>query len=274
MANTENLERLQLLLQLSHELGREHRSLAILAEGNTSARLAGDAFLVKSSGANLATLSEQDVVECRASILLALFDQPQISDAEVDNALLSSRVDPASKKPSVEALFHAWLLTLPDVEFAGHAHPQAVNSILCSPRAKEFAIKRLFPDEVVCCDVQSVFISYTDPGLRLARAIRKEVTVFIDKFNRSPRVILLENHGIITLGRTERAVSSAMLMAEKSANIWLGAAALGGPVFMSAENVTRIAGRPDEALRRNILKLCKESTLCSKVSLPASARNY
>jgi len=46
-----------------------------------------------------------------------------------------------------------------------------------------------------------------------------------------------------------------MLMAEKSANIWLGAAALGGPVFMSAENVTRIAGRPDEALRRNILKL-------------------
>ena len=255
MANIENLERLLLLLQLSHELGQEHRLLAILAEGNTSARLAGDTFLVKSSGANLATLAEQDVVECRVSTLLALLDKQDLSDAEVDNALLSSRVDPTVKKPSVEALFHAWLLTLPDVEFAGHAHPQAVNSILCSPRAKEFAIKRIFPDEVVCCDVQSVFIPYTDPGLQLARVIRNEVGVFMDEFGRPPRVILMENHGIITLGRTVQAVMSVMLMAEKAANIWLGAAALGGPVFMSDENVTRIAGRPDEALRRKTLEI-------------------
>jgi rhamnose utilization protein RhaD (predicted bifunctional aldolase and dehydrogenase) len=255
MANAENRERRKLLVQLSHELGREDRSLAILAEGNTSARLSGGSFLVKSSGANLATISEQDVVECRAGPLLALLEKEDLSDAEVDDALLLSRIDPSSKKPSVEALFHSWLLTLPDIEFVGHTHPQAVNSILCSPRAYGFATRRLFPDEVVCCDVQSVFIPYTDPGLRLAQAIRKEVSVFVKNYNRPPRVILLANHGIITLGRSIEAVLTAMLMAEKAANIWLGAAALGGPVFMSDENVARIAKRPDEALRRNILKI-------------------
>jgi hypothetical protein len=44
-------------------------------------------------------------------------------------------------------------------------------------------------------------------------------------------------------------------MAEKAATIWLGAAALGGPVFMTPEHVARISGRPDEHHRRNILKL-------------------
>jgi rhamnose utilization protein RhaD (predicted bifunctional aldolase and dehydrogenase) len=130
-----------------------------------------------------------------------------------------------------------------------------VNSILCSPRASEFAAKRIFPDEIVCCDVASIFVPYTDPGLRLARTIRDRTNDFIKKHQRPPRVVLLENHGIITLGRTPEAVLAAMLMAEKAAAIWLGAATLGGPVFLSAKNVARLAGRPDEALRRKVLKI-------------------
>ena len=39
--------------------------------------------------------------------------KPQMSDKEIDDALLASRVNPKAKKPSVEAVFHAWLLTLP-----------------------------------------------------------------------------------------------------------------------------------------------------------------
>ncbi len=33
------------------------------------------------------------------------------------------------------------------------------------------------------------------------------------------------------------------------------AAALGGPVFFSKENIERIAGRPDEAYRQRTLKM-------------------
>ena len=248
-------EILKLLLDLSHQLADPMRPLAILGEGNTSARLSDETFLVKASGSSLGTLDKNGLVECRIQTLLPLLETNNLSDAEVDAMLLNSRLDPAAKKPSVEALFHAWLLTLPGIEFVGHTHAPAVNSILCSPRAREFAEKRLFPDEIVCCDMASVFIPYTDPGRKLAQAIRKETEEFVRKFGHPPRVILMENHGVITLGRTVQGVMSAMLMAEKAACVWLGAAALGGPKFMTPESIARISGRPDEAFRRKMLKL-------------------
>jgi rhamnose utilization protein RhaD (predicted bifunctional aldolase and dehydrogenase) len=248
-------EKLTALLRLSHELGNPQHPLAILGEGNTSVRLDARSFLVKASGSNLAALREQEVVECKTDLLLGMLDETGLSDTEVDNQLMASRVDPKARKPSVEALFHAWFLTLADIHYVGHAHAPAVNRILCSPRAREFATKRILPDEIVCCDVASVFVPYTDPGLRLAQEIRKRTEAFITKHQRPPRVVLLENHGIITLGKTAEAVLAAMLMAEKTAVIWLGAAALGGPIFLSSKQVARIAGRPDEAWRRKVLKI-------------------
>jgi rhamnose utilization protein RhaD (predicted bifunctional aldolase and dehydrogenase) len=245
-------QKLKALLQLSHALGRDDRQLAILGEGNASAKLSTENFLVKASGSNLGTLTKDGVVECRATILLPLLDRKNLKDAEIENVLLAARVDTKAKRPSVEALLHAHLLSLPGIEFVGHTHASRVNAILCSPRAEEFAAKRIFPDEIVCCDAASVFIPYTDPGLKLAQAIRDEVEKFLAGFGRPPRVILMENHGLITLGRSVEAVLSAMLMAEKTADIWLGAAALGGPKFMTPENIARISGRPDEALRRKI----------------------
>ncbi len=248
-------EKLKLLLDLSHQLGNPARPLAILGEGNASAKLSDETFIVKASGCSLGTLDKTGVVECRSKILLPLMNKTGLTDAEVDGTLLNSRVDATAKKPSVEALFHAWLLSLPGIEFVGHTHAPAVLSILCSPRAREFATKKIFPDEIVCCDVASVFIPYTDPGLKLAQAIRVRTEKFIRNIGRPPRVILMENHGIITLGRSIEAVLSAMLMAEKTATVWLGAAALGGPTFMTPEHVERISGRPDEAVRRKMLKL-------------------
>jgi ribulose-5-phosphate 4-epimerase/fuculose-1-phosphate aldolase len=68
-------------------------------------------------------------------------------------------------------------------------------------------------------------------------------------------VILLENHGIITLGRSPDAVKAAMFMSEKAAQIFVGAAILGGPRFLSEQDVSRIGGRADEHYRRKVLKL-------------------
>ncbi len=248
-------QKLHDLLRLSHELGRDDRGLAMLGEGNTSVQLSPATFLVKGSGTSLATLKATDVVECRFNALLPLLDKTQLTDKEVDDALLASRMDATAKKPSVEALLHAYLLSLPAVDFVGHTHAIAVTSILCSPQARDFATKRLFPDHIVCCDVASPFIPYTDPGLKLAQTIRKETDAFIQQYNRPPRVILMENHGLITLGKTVEAVLAAMLMAEKAAKIWRGAAALGGPQFMPDEQVRRVTGRPDEAVRRKQLNM-------------------
>lgn len=246
------------LLELSHQLGREDRSLAILGEGNTSTRIDEETFIVKASGSNLATLAAENVTECRFADLLGLLDQKNLSDAAIDAALLASRSDPSAKKPSVEAIFHAWLLTLPGVNFVGHTHPIAVNSLLCSQWGKTFAERRLFPDEIVCCGEQSVYVPYTDPGLALAAAIRRETEKFIDVQGQSPRIILLENHGLIALGSSANAVTAATLMADKAARIFLGTTSANGgatPRFLTAEQVARIAGRPDEHYRRKMLKL-------------------
>lgn len=246
---------LQQLLSLSHDLGAEHRQLAILGEGNTSARLDEGRFLVKASGSSLGTLSACDLVECHAAPLLAMLERDDLSDQAIEDALFGARVDATAKKPSVEALFHAYLLTLPGVTFVGHTHAIAVNQILCSPRAREFAERKLFPDEIVCCGPASVFIPYTDPGLRLSQAIRQECLAYQERWGKPPRVILLENHGIITLGSSPEGVKAAMLMAEKSATIFVGAAAMGGPKFLEPAEVDRIANRIDEHYRQKALKL-------------------
>ena len=243
------------LLTLSHEIGREERGLVLLGEGNTSARLTPDTYLVKASGSSLGTLGAEDVVECRLSRLLPMLDRNGMTDRQVDETLLASRVDKTAKKPSVEAVFHAWLLTLPEINFVGHSHATTVNQILCSPRAREFAERRMFPDEIVCCGVASVFVPLTDPGLKLAQVIRRETEAYMRRHEELPRVILIQNHGIITLGGTWQSVLAAMLMAEKAAKVFVGAAQLGGPVFLSEEDVARIAGRPDEAYRQRALAM-------------------
>ena len=244
------------MLTLSHDLGREERKLAILGEGNTSARLSDGTFAVKASGSNLATLSEAGVAECRFDKLLPLLSAKSLSDTSIDEALFAARVDPKAKKPSVEAIFHAYLLTLPGVNFVGHTHPITVNQLLCSKHARNFAKRRLFPDEIVCCGVESVFVPYTDPGLKLAQAIRSAVVAYIKKLSRPPRVILLENHGFIALGPTPASVLAATLMGAKAAEIFVGAAAIGGtPRFLTSAQVVRIAGRPDEHYRQKALGL-------------------
>lgn len=243
------------LLSLSHELGRESRALAILGEGNTSTRENDGTFLVKASGSSLGTLTPADVVECRVEPLRALLDAGEVSDERIDETLFGSRVDPEAKKPSVEAVFHAELLSLPGVEYVGHAHPVSVNAILCSPRAREFADRRACPDEVVCCGMRSVFVPYADPGLRLARMIRDGVAAFRQELGTIPRVILLASHGVITLGGSPQAVLAAMLMADKAARIFAGAAALGGPVFLSDADVHRLANRTDEHHRQRALRI-------------------
>ena len=243
------------LLELSHFLGEEKRQLAILGEGNTSARIDEHTFLVKASGSCLQTLTSEDLVGCRFDSLLPMLDQDTMSDQVIEDLLLASRVDVSAKKPSVETLFHAYLLSLEGVHFVGHTHSIAVNQILCSPRASQFATRKLFPDEIVCCGARSVLIPYTDPGLSLSKSIRLATDTYLDDFGCAPRVILLENHGIITLGKTSGAVKAAMLMAHKAAEIFVGAAALGGPTFMSAEDVDRISNRTDEHYRQRALKL-------------------
>jgi rhamnose utilization protein RhaD (predicted bifunctional aldolase and dehydrogenase) len=239
------------LVAMSRRLGDPTLDYAILGEGNTSARIDGDTFWVKASGAEMRTIEEGRFVRVRFQPVLNLLDQEDADDEAVKTALEAARIDPAAKaRPSVETVLHAIALQLDGIRFVGHTHPTAVNAILCSPKAEEATAGRLFPDEIVYCGPAPVYIPYTDPGVPLGRAFRAAIGRYLDEYRENPKVILMQNHGLIALGRTASEVENITAMYVKTARIILGLYALGGPQFMAQQAVDRIHVRPDEQYRR------------------------
>ncbi len=224
----------QELIALSRSLGDPARELAILGEGNTSVRLDEDTFLVKASGKTLGAADENSFCAVSLSRALAALNGADLDDTQVRQALLDCKAESTGETmPSVETFLHAYLLSLPGVNFVGHTHPVAVNSILCSNISREAVSGRLFPDEVVCCGPAVCYVEYVDPGIWLARVLRDRVEEFIDEHNMAPKVILMENHGFIATGKTARDVEVATSMYVKTAKILVGTYALGGPRFMT-----------------------------------------
>jgi rhamnose utilization protein RhaD (predicted bifunctional aldolase and dehydrogenase) len=239
------------LVAMSRSLGDPALGYAILGEGNTSARIDAETFWVKASGAEMRTIESGGFVQVRFDGVLGMLATDSLSDADVKAGLEAARVDPGTRaRPSVETVLHALALKLEGVNYVGHTHPTAVNAILCSQKAEEAVAGRLFPDEIVYCGPAPVYIPYTDPGVPLARAVRDGLNSYLDEYRENPKVILMQNHGLIALGKTASEVENITAMYTKTAQVILGAYALGGPHFMSAEAVDRIHTRPDESYRR------------------------
>jgi len=247
---------LQQLIDMSLNLARPERRIVILGEGNTSAMCDDGTFWVKASGTQLPTAGVETFVRCRTEGLLAAANGDADDDTSYEAALADSKVDPEEpKRPSTEAIFHAILLTETDAKFVAHTHPEAANALLCSKRAEEAFSGRLFPDEIVVCGPAVAFVPFVDPGLELSRAVRDSVRRYIDTWDIPPRVIVMQNHGVIALGQTPAQVDSIYQMFLKTCRVLQATYALGGPNFLSESNVDRVFTRPDEAYRRKVLKL-------------------
>ncbi len=242
------------LLWLAREIGREDRDLVIRSEGNVSARLDDHRFLVKGSGAVMAEATSADFSPVDLPGTLRLLDMQGLDEAGLIHRILGLGLDPDRRPPSVECCFHAWLLELPGIRYIAHCHPTAVLQVLCSPAAEKLADHRLYPDEVRHCGAQSVYVPYADPGITLAREIRSRVEMFMRRnYDRVPRVILLQNHGVIVPGETPEAVLTTTLMVEKAARILVGVARLGGAVFLPTATANRLDRcTPRQAGRRHL----------------------
>src|SRR5277367_538174 len=98
---------LERLITLAHELGRPDLKLSILAEGNVSADVGDGTFFVKASGGQMATITADGFTRVRSDAILEALDRVDISDRAVQNVMETSRVDAASKIPSIETFLHA-----------------------------------------------------------------------------------------------------------------------------------------------------------------------
>jgi rhamnose utilization protein RhaD (predicted bifunctional aldolase and dehydrogenase) len=236
------------LLELSHWLGEPSRHLALAAEGNVSHRLADGRMLVKASGCSLATLQPADLLDVPLAPLTALLDDADAGDDTVSAVYADLAAD--GRRPSVEAVLHAAILSETPATCIAHTHPVAVNQLLCSVSAPMLVEGALFPDQIVMLGRRQLLLPYVDPGLQLARAMRAAIAAFTAEEGTHPRAVYLRNHGLFVLGSSPANARQLTEMAVKVAMVLQGAIAAGGPVFMTPEAVDRIEGRPDEHYRR------------------------
>ena len=240
------------LIDLAQTLGDPARALAILGEGNVSARADEKTFWVKASGSSLGTLSPADLTQVRFDEVLRPLEQETLSEAEVESVLGHAQVDPAQKKPSVETFLHALCLT-GGASWVAHTHAEAVNQILCSTLGAEPFRQHIFPDAVVVCGVAPAVVPYIDPGFGLAKAVQAELLRYSEVYGTLPKLLLMENHGLVALGSSAREALNITLMADKWARTLAGTYTLGGPKFLPEAEVARIDNRLDEHYRRKRL---------------------
>ena len=261
---------------MTRALGEPAMDYVIIGEGNTSMRIDDERFYVKASGHQMHGIGEDGFVAVRFEPMLGLLDDPPRSLSEqkritaaavlprgsasaAENRRVPTQADASGEtkgelapSPSIEVSFHAMLLQDCGAKFIGHTHPTVINQIMCSEYAADFAHKRRFPDEVVLCGPQSALVPYADPGLPLAILMRRRVREFMAAQGEAPKLILLENHGMIALGDSPAEILNITAMAVKAARIHLGAMLTRKPTYLPEAEVWHLYRRPDEIYRRNL----------------------
>ena len=213
------------------ELARALGPYAICGEGNVSVK-DDDSFWVKASGTSLDTLEKRDLVACKLS---------------------GVPFDSLGLKPSIETGFHAWFMReFDEIKFIAHTHPPKSMQVVCSEQIWSFADHRLFPDQVVRNGAKSCVVPYAMPGKPLLEEIKKSVLAFIEEEGYFPKLILLQNHGIIVASTSHKECIASTLMCEKSAEIFIGAKTLGQTRFLSEDEVNDIDKCPSEKHRRKL----------------------
>lgn len=182
-------------------LGKQLSNYVVGFEGNVSMK-DKNGIHIKASGSRLSEI-------CNENIVSYDFEGNQINNH--------------NKKGSMEISFHTYLLNKYDINYVAHTHPTNTLKIVCSDKLKHFAKQRLFPDQVIFNGIKSVVISYAKPGLKLTEQIKN----VLDSYDEPPKLILLEKHGIITLGKTIDKCIISTEICEKSAEIYLGVQRLG-----------------------------------------------
>jgi len=225
------------LLALAHWAGNHPSRMILGCEGAVAATVpGGTSFVVSATRAKLIQLEAANLVECDLAKARALIP---LEDATPEQ-LAAIQTDLAAPTPSADALAFADLFAFEGVHFALHTQPIPVNQVICSPRARQFSDRRNLPEEILSCGQASVLVPFMPPGLPLAKEIRRRIGLWRDRYKTIPKLLLIQNHGMIALGKTPEEVQMITEMAVKYAEIFIGAAMMGGPEFLKPNYVTQI----------------------------------
>jgi rhamnose utilization protein RhaD (predicted bifunctional aldolase and dehydrogenase)/NAD(P)-dependent dehydrogenase (short-subunit alcohol dehydrogenase family) len=174
----------------SQLLGCEN-SLVLHGGGNTSVKtvyteITGEninAIFVKASGFDLASIPPEGHSGMDLDRLRKLYDLPELSDSQMENACRTSLFDARAVSPSIETLLHTFLPS----KYIDHTHADAILALTNQSGGKKL-VREALGDEVLILD-------YVHPGFRLAKAAAKALAV-----RPSVRGMVLMKHGLVTWG--------------------------------------------------------------------------
>jgi rhamnose utilization protein RhaD (predicted bifunctional aldolase and dehydrogenase) len=237
------------LVALTRSLGERSRDLVILAEGNTSQRLPDGRVLVKASGSNMRTATEEDFVVVEVDPLVALMTSPAATQADLTAALDAGEHGGRRRRASIETLVHVAAQAFAPTAFVGHTHPTAVVGLLASVHAATAFERHVYSDEAVVIG-RPLFVPYATPGIDLGRVYFAALRDYADRHGELPTLVLLGNHGIVVNAPSPAGVEAASEMAVKGALVRVAAYSVGGVVPLDTASVDKFFARDDVVERR------------------------
>lgn len=208
-------------------------SLVLHGGGNTSVKATAKTIFgetipvlhVKGSGWDLATIEPPGHPAVRMDILERLLTLPAMTDEQMVNEMRLALLDASAPTPSVETLLHAAL----PARFIDHTHADAILAIADQDDGANLC-RQIFGE-------RHLWLPYVMPGFGLAKACAAAWDRAVRE-GRTPTILILERHGIFTLGDTaqesyERMIE-AVTLAERFAADCMGTANVPG-VTVDAE---------------------------------------
>jgi rhamnulose-1-phosphate aldolase/alcohol dehydrogenase len=187
-AQVAGLSDLDTLIYLSRILGLDPR-LVLWGGGNTSLKTlerdyrgrAVPALRIKGSGSDLKAVTSRDFPSVRLDDALALLERDAMTDEEMVEYLRHALLDPASPRPSIETLLHAFV----PARCVVHSHADAILILTNSARGDQLLLE-VFGDRLAV-------IPYRLPGFALAKQVAEAARSRPDVDG-----VILMNHGLIT----------------------------------------------------------------------------
>lgn len=159
--------------------------LVLAGGGNTSAK--NDEYLwAKASGFDLATLSQEGLVQLRRADLVRMLERDWTSDSDMMIGYANATVGSARPAPTIESLLHH-ALPAPSVL---HTHADAIVCLTDTVHGLDL-VTEVLGDEVVC-------VPYVMPGFELAKRAHE----LWSAGGGTARALVLQHHGLFTMGQT------------------------------------------------------------------------
>lgn len=188
---SKSMDEIDQLVHQSRLVGMEE-DLVLWGGGNNSLKSRAVDFLgntidvmyIKSSGSDMKSIVPEQFPAVRLDAIAPLRKRGEdMTDQEMVDYLAKCLIDPASARPSIETLLHAFL----PARAVLHTHADAILA-LTNTRGREETVRAILGDSVIV-------VPYRRPGFRLSRDVA-------DAFDRQPDAIglVLMNHGLITWG--------------------------------------------------------------------------